>query len=315
MRPAGAHQHGPPQLPAGHGASLVPFAPAHRRHELAGRQVVDIPLRRPKVGVPELGADHVHRHSLAGELDGVRVAEPVRMHPLGDPGPRGVTLEHRPHVSRPERLASSSPRTGVRAEHRAAARHELTAHKQPTLEQLERSYIDPDDAPAVALPVQHRDAPGVAVYVFRLERESLGDAKPAPPQEHHERAVPHPRRRAPRERPKQRIDLRARQRLRRQTRAHGRHRNRGAGPTAGKGEAMQRAPIEGLDARAENGAVTIASTSAIDGVTIERHLSPQNARRLIYRIAAATVAAQDGPGRVFELRGQLEEERPGPRAA
>lgn len=78
---------------------------------------------------------------------------------------------------------------------------------------------------------------------------------------------------------------------------------------------MQRAPIEGLDARAENGAVTIASTSAIDGVTIERHLSPQNARRLIYRIAAATVAAQDGPGRVFELRGQLEEERPGPRAA
>lgn len=67
-------------------------------------------------------------------------------------------------------------------------------------------------------------------------------------------------------------------------------------------------PIEGINARAENGAVVISAESAIDGRTTERHLSPQVARRLIYRIAAATVAAQDGHvrgrGRVFELKSE-----------
>jgi hypothetical protein len=91
-----------------------------------------------------------------------------------------------------------------------------------------------------------------------------------------------------------------------------------AGPARpkGKGRSMKRDPIEGLDARAENGAVTISSTSAIDGVTIERHLSPQNARRLIYRIAAATVAAAELEHAARPVLKLEEERQPrGPAAA
>jgi hypothetical protein len=60
-------------------------AGAHGGDDLLGVDSLEIDAGGAEVGMAELALDDVQRHALAGQLEGVRVAQLVRRKPAPDP--------------------------------------------------------------------------------------------------------------------------------------------------------------------------------------------------------------------------------------
>jgi hypothetical protein len=95
-----------------------------------------------------------------------------------------------------------------RAEERTAVRAmQLPACVEPPGDDRGGPGVDADGAALAALPALDDERPGVGVEVLRRERERLADAEPAPPQDGHQGAVAHTRRRSSRTLPHEEFDF------------------------------------------------------------------------------------------------------------
>src|SRR5579871_1947144 len=98
------------------------------------------------------------------------------MNPLGQTPSLRRILQRFPDARAMHWLADA--RETDHTKERVAARYaELLAAQGPFPDYARGLRIDPDDPPAIALPVKDGDRAGAQVYVFGVERERLRDSQ------------------------------------------------------------------------------------------------------------------------------------------
>jgi hypothetical protein len=142
------------------------------------------------------------RRALTLQLDGMSVAKRVAMHPPLDACPAGESGQEVPSI---RWIDATSLQCAD--EWCTRSNTQPRSNLDPATDHRERTSIDANDSPLAPLASLDDHSAFVEVDVLRTEIESFTDAKAATPQEHDEGTVPNTRRRAPRTRPEQRLDV------------------------------------------------------------------------------------------------------------
>src|SRR4051812_24523165 len=150
----------------------------HGRDDLLRVDALQVDAGRAEVGVAELALDHVERHALASELDGVGVAQLVRREAAPDARVGGEPAEFETYVG--ARSGAPAGRAVDDAEQRADRQLEASGEPGPQL--LPAPGVHADLAPATALAVAHQQRPAPGVEVALAERERFLNAQSAAPE-------------------------------------------------------------------------------------------------------------------------------------
>jgi hypothetical protein len=146
--------------------------------DLVGVDALQVDRGRAEIGVAELALDHVERHALARERDGMRVAQLVRREAATDTRLSGKPAELDPHVG--ARPRPPARRAVDHVEQRPD--RELGAGREPGSHLFPAPGVHADLPAATALAVanEQRAAPGVEVAF--AERQRLRDSQAAAPE-------------------------------------------------------------------------------------------------------------------------------------